>query len=444
MTLRTRITVLVAVAVAMAVAAVSAAAFVSTRGELRSEIDEFLAERVALLPGGRAPRGPVEPPGSVRRGGGFIGADAVGQVLAADGTVALAFDEDVALPVDDDDARLAADGGRSRFRDVSAGGERYRVLTVPLRGGGALQLGRSLGEAEAVLTDLGRRLLLLGGAGVLLAALVGWLVASRALAPVARLTAAAEHVAETQDLAAPIEVERTDELGRLAASFNAMLAALETSRSQQRQLVLDASHELRTPLTSLRTNIEVLAKRADIDPAERADLLSDVTAELSELGDLVTELVDLATDARRAEPVTPGLRLDEVAAAAVERARRRTGREISLRSEPAPIDGRLAMLDRAVSNLVDNAVKWSPPGAPIEVAVAGGRVTVRDHGPGIDPADLPHVFDRFYRAAAARTTPGSGLGLAIVRNVAEAHGGRAWAEAAPGGGALVGFEIPTG
>ncbi len=443
MTLRTRITVLVALAVAVAVAVVSAAAFATARREVRGEIDDFLQERAALLPGGRAPRGPVEPRGP-RPGGGIIGADAVGQVVAADGTVLLSFDEDVALPVDDDDRRLAAGGGRARFHDVKAGGDRYRMLTVPLRGGGALQLARSLDEADAVLDDLGRRLLVLGGAGVLLAALVGWLVASRALAPVARLTAAAEHVAATQELAAPIEVERDDELGRLAGSFNAMLAALETSRSQQRRLVLDAGHELRTPLTSLRTNIEVLARRADIEPGERARLLADVTTELGELSDLVTELVDLATDARQAEPVTPGLRLDEMAAAAVDRARRRSGREITLTAEPCTVAGRAAMLDRAVANLIDNAVKWSPPGGPIEVAVAGGRVTVRDHGPGIDPADLPHVFDRFYRAPAARTMPGSGLGLAIVRNAAEVHGGRAWAEEAPGGGALVGFEIHSG
>ncbi len=435
---------LVAVAVAVAVAVVSVAAWATAQREVHSEIDDFLRERAALLPGGRAPRGPVDPPGPVRRGGGFIGADAVGQVISADGSVALSFDEDVVLPVDDGDRRLAAEGGPARFHDVTAGGDRYRMLTVPLREGGALQLARSLGEADAVLGDLGRRLLLLGGAGVVLAALVGWLVASRALAPVERLTAAAEHVAQTQELAAPIAVERRDELGRLAASFNAMLAALETSRSQQRQLVLDAGHELRTPLTSLRTNIEVLARRADIEPGERARLLADVTAELGELSDLVTELVDLATDARQAEPVTPALRLDEVVASAVDRARRRTGRDIALVAEPSTVSGRPAMLDRAVSNLIDNAVKWSPPGEPIEVSVAQGRVIVRDRGPGIDAADLPHVFDRFYRAPAARAMPGSGLGLAIVRNAAEAHGGRAWAESAPGGGALVGFEVAAG
>ncbi len=435
---------LVAVAVAVAVAVVSAAAWATARREVRGEIDDFLRERVALVPGGRAPRVPVDPPGPVRRGGGFIGADAVGQVIDADGGVAGSFDEAVVLPVDDADRRLAAEGGRARFHDVSVGGDRYRVLTVPLHDGGALQLARSLDEADAVLGELGRRLLLLGGAGVLVAALVGWLVASRALAPVERLTAAAEHVAQTQELAAPIEVERRDELGRLAASFNAMLAALETSRTQQRRLVLDAGHELRTPLTSLRTNIEVLARSADIAPDERTRLLSDVTAELGDLSDLVTELVDLATDARQAEPVTPGLRLDEVVAAAVDRARRRTGRDIDLVTEPCEVAGRAAMLDRAVSNLIDNAVKWSPPDRRIDVAVAQGRVTVRDRGPGIDATDLPHVFDRFYRAPLARTMPGSGLGLAIVRNAAEAHGGRAWAEEAPGGGALVGFEVPAG
>ncbi len=441
MTLRTRITLLVAAAVALAVAVVSAAAFVTARREVRGEIDAFLRERAALNLPGRPERRPPEPP-SVRRGGGFIGADAVGQLVAPDGSVALAFDDDVRLPVDEKDARIAARGGEPRFHDVVAGSERYRVLTVPLREGGALQLGRNLDEADAVLADLGRQVLVLGGGGVLLAALVGWLVASRALAPVARLTDAAEHVAATQELT-PIDVERDDELGRLAASFNAMLAALDRSRAQQRRLVLDAGHELRTPLTSLRTNIEVLARRADMAPDERAQLLADVTAELGELGDLVTELVDLATDSRDAEPEVTGLRFDEVAATAVARARRRTGREIVLDAVPCRLDGRPAMLERAVANLLDNAVKWSPEGNPIEVSVAAGRVAVRDHGPGIDDDDLPHVFDRFYRAPSARTMPGSGLGLAIVRHAAEAHGGRAFAERAPGGGAVVGFEVPA-
>ncbi len=439
MTLRTRITVLVAAAVALAVTAVSAAAFVGARREVRGEIDEFLASRVADVGRGR----PVRPPDRTfgPRGDSIVGADAVGQVIDADGQVVFGFD-DVVLPVDEKDGRLAAAGGEPRFHDVVADGERYRVLTLPLREGGALQLGRSLAESDQVLSDLGRRLLAIGGAGVALAALMGWVVASRALDPVTRLTAAAEHVATTRDLTAPIEVDRGDELGRLAGSFNAMLAALATSQDQQRRLVLDAGHELRTPLTSLRTNIEVLARRADLEPEERAAVLADVTSELEELGNLVTELVDLAADVRDAEPPEPGVRIDKVVEGVVERARRRTGRTVHLDAEPWSATARPATLERAASNLIDNAVKWSPPDTTIDVTVRPGRVAVRDRGPGIDPADMPHVFDRFYRAPAARTMPGSGLGLAIVRQAAESHGGTAWAEAAPGGGARVGFDLP--
>src|SRR5205085_8312322 len=255
-----------------------------------------------------------------------------------------------------------------------------------------------------------------------------------ALEPVRRMTGATEKVAETGDLSERIETHGADELSRLGASFNAMLAALEDSTRKQRQLVADASHELRTPLTSLRTNIEVLAGERTLPPGERERLLHDVIEQLGEMTTLIAGLIELA----RAEeqPDEPeDVRLDLVAADAVERARRnQPGVEFETDLHESLVHGVPSTIERAVANLLDNAAEWSPPGGPVEVGVRGGTVTVRDHGPGIEPEDLPYVFDRFYRARSARGLPGSGLGLAIVRQVAEAHGGEVVAERAHGGG----------
>jgi two-component system sensor histidine kinase MprB len=258
---------------------------------------------------------------------------------------------------------------------------------------------------------------------------------------VRRLTKATETVAETGDLSERIDVAGRDELSRLAGSFNTMLAALEEATRSQRQLVADASHELRTPLTSLRTNIEVLASERKLPAGERERLLNDVVEQLSEMTTLVTELMNLARGEQ--QPMEPeDVRLDLLAAGAVERARRnRPGVTFKTDFEESFVHGVPATIERAIANLLDNAAKWSPEGAEVEVVVRGGTVTVRDHGPGIDDADLPYVFDRFYRADAARGQPGSGLGLAIVRQVAEAHGGGVVAERAPGGGTRVALRL---
>jgi two-component system sensor histidine kinase MprB len=271
-------------------------------------------------------------------------------------------------------------------------------------------------------------------AGVFIAAALGLAVARAALVPVQRLTSTVERVSETKDLSERIDVAGHDELSRLAASFNTMFAALEESTRAQRQLVADASHELRTPLTSVRTNIEVLAGDRTLPPGERERLLSDVVEQLGEMTTLISELIELA----RAEQLSvepEDVRLDLLVADAVDRARRnRPEIAYSAELEPTTIRGVSSTIDRAVSNLLDNAAKWSPAGAGVEVAVRGGSLVVRDHGPGIADEDLPYVFDRFYRARAARGMPGSGLGLAIVRQVAEAHGGSVVAEHADGGG----------
>jgi len=277
----------------------------------------------------------------------------------------------------------------------------------------------------------------------LLAAGVGLLVAKGALKPIDDLAEAAERVAETQDFNERIDIYTDDEVGRLAARFNDMLAALEHSRDQQQRLVRDAGHELRTPLTALRTNIELLGKMNDLSQEQRSELITAADAEVKELSALVGEVVDLASD-RYSEGPIEDLMLDDVVATSVERASRRTTIRFDVHAERSPVRGRPAALARAVDNLIENAVKWSPEGDDVAVVitVADGTVTVRDHGPGIDDEDLFRIFDRFYRSSSARSMQGSGLGLSIVKQVVEAHRGTVFASNAPDGGAIVGFELP--
>jgi len=296
-----------------------------------------------------------------------------------------------------------------------------------------------------VLDELALVLALVSLAGLALGAGLGVLVSRAALTPVARLSLAAREVAATRDLSRRIDPSGGNELGELARSFNTMLNALQSSIDSQRQLVADASHELRTPLASLRTNIEVLAHSKQMPDAARERVLADVIAQLDELTVLVGDLVDLARDAELDEETAAPLRLDRLVDAAVERARIRTATvRISLTATPCTVHGVESSLERAVTNLLDNAIKWSPEGGAVAVSVtAEGEVAVADRGPGIDAEDLPHVFDRFFRSAAARELPGSGLGLAIVRRVAEAHGGTVHAEVRAGGGALLRLRLPV-
>jgi two-component system sensor histidine kinase MprB len=259
------------------------------------------------------------------------------------------------------------------------------------------------------------------------------------VAPVTRVTAAARHIAETEDLGRRIEVTSADEVGELAARFNAMLDTLEGSISAQRQLVADASHELRTPVTALRTNIEVLAE-SELAPPERARLIADVQAQAEELSALVGDLIELARG-DEVEPVLEDVRLDALVSEAIDRARRHApGVEFVATLEPAVVEGVPDRLARAVNNLLDNAARH---GARVEVAAGADGVRVRDDGPGIEPADLPHIFDRFYRGADARARPGTGLGLAIVRQVAEQHGGSVAVRNAVGGGAEFSLHLAT-
>ncbi|MGV4928972.1 ATP-binding protein [Streptomyces sp. BHT-5-2] len=365
------------------------------------------------------------------------------QVLAADGRIAEAGHP--ALPVGDRARHLAAGrkAGDWEERVAVLGDTEYHVATVALGGGrGAVQVAQEFSGTEDLLAALQQRTVLLAAGVVALAGAVGWWLACRITGRLVRLTAAAEQVAAHGPTDVAVPVAGRDEVARLGRAFDDMLGRLTTAVRDQQRLVQDAGHELRTPLTSLRTNISLLRRFDELPPDAREELLADLAGEARELTDLVNELVDLAAGQRDDDPPSD-VRLAEVAERAAASARRRTGREITVRSDrPALVEGRPAALHRAVGNLLENAAKFDPEGtAPIEVVVTGPRVEVLDRGPGIADSDLPYVFDRFYRAPAARGLPGSGLGLAIVREIATAHGGRAHAATRPGGGARLGFTV---
>ena len=437
MSLRARIAWSAAGAVALAIVLVSVALYVATARTLNGSVDTALRELARDL---RRPsvEGPFE---HGPRPGRFGGAGGYVQVVDADGRVVGPPTTESDLPVDAVTLAVANGQAGATIRTVEVDGEPVRVLTVPVRGGFAAQVARPLGEVAAALYALRRQLLLGGLIGVGLAAGLGLLVARRAVQPIHELTDLAEDVAATQDLTRRIDMTGTDEIGRLARTFNAMLAALEQARLAQQQLVADASHELRTPLTSLRTNIELLAEGERLDAADRRALVADVVLQLEEFGRLVSALVELARGEQPVRATVP-LRLDELVAGVVERSRRFAGAgRVLLDARPTVVDGEADRLERAVANLVDNALKYGQ--GPVEVSVRDHRVVVRDHGPGIAQEHLPHVFDRFYRAPEARSAPGSGLGLSIVRQAVEAHGGQVTAANHPDGGAVFTITLPT-
>ena len=433
MSFRARLALVAAAAVALAIVTASFVVYFVVRDELRGTLDDSLRTTATQL--ANTPLHDFEhfaaPPSQ------FGGAPGYPQVVTAQGQIYTPGA--TPLPVNASVTRIAQRGSGTLFMDAEVNDVHVRIVTVPyrLQPGVAVQIARPLTEVDHSLGRIENYLILIGGAGIAIAAALGMLVSRATLAPVRRLTAATETVTETGDLSQRIDETGRDELTRLAASFNAMLGALEESTRAQRQLVADASHELRTPLTSLRTNIEVLASDRLLPPGERERLLKDVIEQLGEMTTLISELIDLARgEQHTAEP--EDVRLDLVAADAVERARRnRPSVEFVTDLQESVVHGVPSTIERAVANLLDNAAKWSSAGGDVEVGVRDGTVTVRDHGPGIDEEDLPYVFDRFYRARAARGLPGSGLGLAIVRQVAEAHGGTVVAERADGGGTRI-------
>jgi two-component system, OmpR family, sensor histidine kinase MprB len=467
MSFRRRLAIVSAAAVAVAIALASVVVYVVVRDALRGQVDDELRSRTPALTQLAAPAADevrkravavgVDDRAGVRRRLDtkflrriVLPRDALGartiyaQLVSASGQVARPPGLKVDLAPTQAVRDVAAGRRKPFLADATIGGAHVRVYTARAGRGQAVQAVRSLEEIDRTLSRLALVLIIVSAAGIALAALLGWLVARTAVSPVARLTSAAEHVAETRDLSQRIDAGRGDELGRLARAFDTMLEALEGSVRAQRRLVADASHELRTPLTSLRTNVEVLAQGNGLAPPARRRLLADVVAQLEELSVLVGDLVDLA---REQEPdlTAEEVRLDLLVEEAVARARRHAPHvrfEVSV--EPALVRATAARLDRALANLLDNAAKWSPPGGVVEVrAHTDGEVEVRDHGPGIAAEDMPFVFDRFYRAPGARGLPGSGLGLAIVRQVADTHGGSVRVENAEGGGARLVLNIPA-
>ncbi|MFL5912678.1 MAG: sensor histidine kinase [Gaiellaceae bacterium] len=421
MSLRLRLTLVAASVVAIVVAAASVTTYFVMRHELYSQVDSTISQHAANI---------QHDPEYARPGfGPFVG----------DYTTLINTNGQSAgpLPIDSRVRRVAVGNHKGFYRDATVQGFSLREIVVPVPGFGAAIVGRDIGYLHHDLSRLRLILILVSLGGIAVAALAGALVSRATLAPVRRLTGAAEHIASTGDPSERVSEGGRGELARLGASFNTMLAALEDAIETQRRFVADASHELRTPLTSMQTNIEVLKQQERLDPAARQRLFDDLQREAHEMRDLIGGLLELARgDDSRLEKTT--FRFDELVESVVERARSRfTDLAFEATLEPTTLTGSSDRLERAVWNLLENAGKWSVPGSSVEVTLSGGELRVRDHGPGIAAEDREHVFDRFYRAAAARSLPGSGLGLAIVREVAEAHGGTVVAEDAPGGGAVL-------
>jgi two-component system, OmpR family, sensor histidine kinase MprB len=450
MTFRLRLAIAAAVVVAATVAIASAVVYVVMRDQLQKSADQQLVQQYVQIQhdphfleqafGHDA--GPFSPPPH-----GPSAASTYMQAVFDDGTNHLASGESAKIPVNADSIAVASGKQRAFFNNGHVAGKSGRIYTVYIgktipdangvQHGVALQFFRPVDDIDHTLNRLELILLLVVAGGIAAGAAGGALVSRAALVPVRRLTSAAERIARTGDPSERVaDAGGPDELGRLGTAFNTMLAALEESIETQRRFVADASHELRTPLTSLQTNIEVLKQQERLHPGQRNKLFADLEREAHEMRDLITGLLELARGDANLE--RSPVQLDELVESSVERAHSRFP-NVKFNAELAPttISGVPERIERAVWNLLENAGKWSPEGTTVDVTLADGELRVRDHGPGIAPDDRAHVFDRFYRAAAARSLPGSGLGLAIVREVAEAHGGSVSAEDAPGGGALM-------
>ena len=454
MTLRSRFTLAVAGAVAAVALAITAVAFLVIRADLNGQVQHELRQQAAVVEQlARHYHGHV-PAGWVPQDSGRFGAsDAYAQVVTATGTVWAPAGDTKILAGTAAAAQVAAGQRDSYYTEATMDGVHAMILTTPLAPGLAVQLAVPVNVVDTEVGSIGATLALLSAAGIGLAALAGWGVARAGLAPVGHLAAVAEQVTATGDPSQRVEVKRGGELGRLATSFNTMLGALQRSLGAQRQLVSDASHELRTPLTSLSINVELLAAEPGLPEAERREVLDRVVAQVAELGQLVAGVTELARgdapcrDKPRAESLDGGSRAPvnfaEVTAAALDGARRDWPQaDFTAHLEQCAVAVDPERLKTAVRNLLDNAAKFSPPGTSVEVRLQAGELTVRDHGPGIETADLPYVFDRFYRATSARGVPGSGLGLAIVRQLAEGHGGTVQAEVPADGGTLIRFCLP--
>lgn len=432
MSLRWRVALALALVAFLATAAVGIIGYRSTSARLISEVDRSITEATALV--------------STRQGGsrvptrGLLEVYSVRVIDARGNVTNSSFRASVPVSPATDDV-LGRPGATARFT-ITFEGEDYRVHTIGLQNGGAVEISRSLGETNRVLDDLRRQTIILVILVAVGAAAAGWLIAGTVAAPLRRLTGAAEEVESSGRLDVAVPGDGSDEVGRLGAAFRSMLGALQRSREAQERLVQDAGHELRTPLTSLRTNLAVMRRHPEMTPEMHDRILDDVSGEVIELTDLVNELVAAASGQLSDQPAER-VDLGAAASSVAERVARRRSRPVDVElREPATVMAPPSGLDRAITNLVENACKFDTSGGPIRVVVEGGAVSVLDRGPGIPADDLPQVFDRFHRSDAARAMPGSGLGLSIVREVVEAHGGTVGAAPRDGGGAVVGFALP--
>jgi two-component system sensor histidine kinase MprB len=417
--------------------------FSVTRHALDEEINRSLISAATTLAAGgtvSTTTTATSPPSGGGRGGEHDGIIQAAQTVGADGSVTVLVGNQI--PVDPQTTQLSTvTAGVQVFKSVKLDGHDYRVLAQALGNGrGVIEVARDLNDTESVLSDLAWTTFWVGLGVVLAAAAVGWLAARQITRRLTTLTEAAEQVSSTGYLDVDIPTRGRDEVTRLSRSMQAMLADLARSRDDQQRLVQDAGHELRTPLTSLRTNVSVLRRFEELSPQSRQRLLDDVEGESRELTDLVNELVQLATDSRDAEEFEP-VDLGDVAERVAVLFRRRSGREISVDAEPVIVMGRRHSLERAISNLVDNALKFAAGTASVEIQVRGTTVSVSDRGPGLVDTEQNRIFDRFYRATEARSLPGSGLGLSIVQDVATGHGGSVFARNRQGGGAVIGFTL---
>ncbi|QZY28989.1 HAMP domain-containing sensor histidine kinase [Nocardioides coralli] len=435
--LASRVIWLTTIAVGLAVAGVAFAAFMTARMQMQASLDESLLDRAEKAAFSGIPLDAQVPSWA-------LGAADIRIIYITSDQRYQTFDRFPPIRLGEPEFDVAQRDSDTSIRTlVAEDGERFRVVAVPARSPGqALVLAQSLEPQLQTLTKLGFVMLFFGAAGVIAAGAAGWAVARNGLRPVRRLTAEVEEIARTQDLR-PLPVEGDDEIARLAAAFNELLTALAASRDRQRQLVADAGHELRTPLTSLRTNLDLLAQAGqDLPETARGELLADVRAQIEELTTLIGDLVELARD-EHLTPVVERVDLDEVVDRALARVRRRApGLGFDVDTDHWWVVGDAAALERAVTNLLDNAAKWSPPEGTVTVRLRDGALVVDDAGPGIADADLPHVFERFWRAEESRSLPGSGLGLAIVAQVVERHSGSVTAGDAPGGGARFVVRLP--
>lgn len=439
--------VLALVVISVGVAAVVGGfSYRTTSAELNGQIDKSLRETTDQLVGRpslneefrRSRQSPL--PRSLRnfRSSG----DVIVQIIGPNGITY--SPSGTALPVDATDEQAArATGSVSATRDVDVDGVKHRMMTVGLGDSrGAVQAARSLVETRNILEALRTRIILAALIVSVAAALIGWLIAHQMTERLVQLTAAAEGVTSTRDPSVQVPVSGSDETARLGTAFNKMLMSLSQARQEQQRLVQNAGHELRTPLTSLRTNVFALTNSENITDDQRRRILADLRSETEELTVLINEVVDLATDSRSDEPSEP-VALGELVEQVVARARQRSSREFRVYADQSVVLARRSMLARAIGNLVENAVKFDPTGAAIDVTCANGRVEVADHGPGFGEGEEQLVFERFYRADSSRSLPGSGLGLAIVADVVSQHGGNVYAANRPGGGAVIGFQLPT-